>query len=207
VEFKLLQTAKEFIASLDMGDIPLRDIVITGSNCNLTYTRYSDLDLHLRMNFDEMGGEAVVRELMQSKKALWNEHHDIKIRKIPVELYVEDEDDTVEGSVYSLLKDQWLQQKPLQKTQYDDVSVRAKYNDWKRRIELVLNTSEQPAEVNRIRDRLRQYRRSGLAANGEFSTENLVFKALRNDRLLDRLQQKKYDLTTDILSLPEYINQ
>jgi hypothetical protein len=203
VQVKLLQIAREFISGLELDSIPLRDIVITGSNCNLTYTRHSDLDLHIRMDLSSIGPTELVQDMMQSKKALWNEQHDIRLHRIPVELYVEDLDQTVRGSVYSILTDQWLQQVPLKRTQYDDVSVRAKFRDWSQRIEQALADSSRPEQLAQVRERLRTYRRSGLDSRGEFSTENLTFKALRNAGYLDRLEQQRLDLESDVLSLPE----
>jgi hypothetical protein len=203
IQFKLLQQAKQFIKSLELPHIPLVDVVITGSNCNLTYTRYSDLDLHIRMNYAEIGDPRLVQDLMQSKKAMWNETHDIKLHRIPVEIYVENVNADIKGSVYSLIHDRWIQRIPLEKTQYDDVSVRAKFHDWARRIEHVLSDAKQPREMDRIRDRLRQYRQAGLEREGEFSTENLTFKALRNAKYLERLSQHKRDLESELLSLPE----
>lgn len=205
VQVKLLEIAREFIRSLELTEVPLKDLVITGSNCNLTYTRHSDLDLHIRMDLSKIGTVELVTDLMQSKKALWNQQHDIRLHRIPVELYVEDADQTVRGSVYSILHDQWLQQVPLDRTQYDDLSVRAKFRDWAVRIEQALADSHAPEQLAQVRERLRTYRRSGLDRRGEFSTENLTFKALRNAGYLDRLEQQRLDLESDRLSLPEQL--
>ncbi|MHC4213940.1 MAG: hypothetical protein ACYSWP_11260, partial [Planctomycetota bacterium] len=51
-------------------------------------------------------------------------------------------------------------------------------------------------DAERLRDKLRNYRQSGLEKGGEFSTENLVFKYLRNSEEIERiydLKKKAYD--------------
>jgi len=46
-------------------------------------------------------------------------------------------------------------------------------------------------------------RKSGLERAGEFSVENLVFKLLRNQGLIDRLTQMIRDLEDQELSLEQ----
>jgi len=48
--------------------------------------------------------------------------------------------------------------------------------------------------------RIKTMRRSGLAAGGEFATENLAFKSLRNLGYLDRLFMVRNRLQDDTLS-------
>ena len=47
-----------------------------------------------------------------------------------------------------------------------------------------------------------QYRKLGLAKEGEFGTANLVFKTLRNSGILQRLVDKILELENQKLSLP-----
>lgn len=204
VKEKLLEHAAEFIKSLEIEDLPLMDVVITGSNTNLTYTKHSDLDLHVIVDMDRIySGTDLVRRFFDSRRRLWNQTYDVSIRGITVEVYVEDDDDTVVGNAYSIIKDQWLRRQPLIKTQYDDRSVQAKSRDLAAMIERVLSKSRDASDLDHILSKLRQYRQSGLAQQGEFSTENLVYKTLRNQGVLDRIFQRRTDLINTKLSLKE----
>ena len=56
---KIVNEFKDFI------DIPINvlDIQLVGSNCNYNYTKYSDLDIHIIINFDELSNNV---DLMQT---------------------------------------------------------------------------------------------------------------------------------------------
>lgn len=202
VHVKLLQHAQEFIKSLDLDQLPLVDIIITGSNTAMTYTPQSDLDLHIIVNMDEIfGGGPMVEKFLDSKKRLWNTTYDVELYGIPVEIYVEDDDEMVKGNKYSLVTNQWTQRVPITKTGYDDRSVRAKANYIERQINRALDRADDREDLQKIMDKLRKYRQSGLDKHGEFSTENLVFKSLRNAGLLDKIRERQVELTTQKLSL------
>lgn len=204
----LLRNAMAFYKDLEVEGVPLVDVVITGSNCNTTYTRHSDIDLHIIIDMDRLeGSPEVIEQFFHTKKNLWNRRFDPMLRGIPIEIYVEDNDETVEGSVYSLLQDTWLQRKPLEQTQYDDRSVKAKYKFWSRELKQAIKQAETKEELAEIRERVREYRRAGLADNGEFSTENLTFKALRNAGLFDKLQKRYDELMSQELSLESLSNK
>lgn len=202
VHVKLLQHAQEFIKSLDLDKLPLVDIIITGSNTALTYTAHSDLDLHIIVNMSEIfGGGPMVEKFLDSKKRLWNTTYDVELHGIPVEIYVEDDDETVRGNKYSLVTNKWVQRVPITKTKYDDRSVRAKSQYVERQINRALEAADDREDLQRIMDKLRKYRQSGLDKHGEFSTENLVFKSIRNAGLLDKIRERQVELTTQKLSL------
>lgn len=202
VRLKLLEQAREFMKSWDLPNIPLRDIVITGSQTNLTYTDASDLDLHIIVDMDRIfGGNELVQNFLDAKKRLWNKTYDVELYGIPVEVYVEDDDETVRGNKYSLITNEWLVREPLTDTQYDDRSVRTKYGYVTRYLERVMERADSSDDMVRIMRKLKRYRQSGLDSHGEFSTENLVFKALRNNGWLERIKDREVHLTNKKLSL------
>ena len=57
-----------------------------------------------------------------------------------------------------------------------------------------------------LKNKIKKYRQSGLDSNGEFSTENLVFKVLRNTGYLEKLVSMKNEYLTKELSLNEFID-
>jgi hypothetical protein len=116
----LLKRFREFIGI----DLDVVDYTITGSNANYTWTDYSDLDLHLIFQALLQMNQ---RELFNAKKALWAEQHTITIKGLPVECYVQGEDEPHHSTgVYSLNKGQWLVEPKKVKPTLDDAAIEAK---------------------------------------------------------------------------------
>ena len=57
--------------------------------------------------------------------------------------------------------------------------------------------------VKKYRDKLRKYRTCGLKKEGEYSYENLVFKFLRRNGYLSKLEDFKNKITDKKLSLEQ----
>ena len=57
-----------------------------------------------------------------------------------------------------------------------------------------------------LKDKVRKYRQTGLDTGGEYSTENLVFKILRNTGYLGRMVDIKNEYLTQELSLDEILD-
>ena len=51
----LYKIADVFTRSLEVPDLELEDVVITGSLCNYNYNKNSDIDLHLVVDFEKLG--------------------------------------------------------------------------------------------------------------------------------------------------------
>ena len=68
-------------------------------------------------------------------------------------------------------------------------------------IDTAISTADDPADIKRISDKLAKMRRAGLDEAGEFSTENLAFKILRNMKYIDRLHKAYHQQQDDELSL------
>lgn len=201
VQVKLLSVAKNFLESLKLDDIPLVDIIITGSNTALTYTPQSDLDLHIIVNMEQIYNGSLVNEFFDAKKRLWNNLYDVELYGVPIEIYVEDDDETVRGNKFSLMSNTWLHREPITKTGFDDRSVRAKVGYLKRHIARELDRADNVQDLTDLLDKLRKYRQAGLDKHGEFSTENLAFKSLRNEGLIQKIHDRRIELTNKTLSL------
>ena len=57
--------------------------------------------------------------------------------------------------------------------------------------------------VSKYRDKLRKYRTCGLSKEGEYSYENLVFKFLRRNVYVNKLENLKNKITDKKLSLEQ----
>ena len=178
VHAALLRIAQEFYQFLDFN-APLIDIQITGSQANYTYSMFSDIDLHLIVPFTKVKCDQPVEQMFDAKRKLWKERHNITVHGIPVEVYVEDRDRPVTGSVYSLLTDKWLKHPQRVKAHWDNDAVSRDTMIWLHH----LTDAMASKDLNRLeeaKEALSHYRKHGLSASGEFSTENLTFKNLRN---------------------------
>ena len=80
VRHQLLKIAKNFVEFLEVPNLKLKDVTLSGSSAGYNYSDYSDMDLHLVVNSDE---------LFTAQKIQYNNTYDLKIRGIPVELYVQ----------------------------------------------------------------------------------------------------------------------
>ena len=50
----LLEVAKDFFDGLDLGQIDILDIVLTGSLANYNWSEYSDADVHILVDFTQV---------------------------------------------------------------------------------------------------------------------------------------------------------
>jgi hypothetical protein len=202
VSAKLQDIAEAFEKFIGI-DLPVTDYTITGSNANYTWTEHSDLDLHLIVKGTVTDAE---RELYNAKKALWAEQHTITVKGLPVECYVQGEQEEHHSTgVYSLVKDTWLVEPKKIKPQVDDSAVERKKDSMIHDIETAL-LSRDLERIRRVKERITEMRRAGLDRAGEWSVENLVFKILRNLGLIDQIAEKIRELEDQELSLEQQTN-
>ena len=111
IRLKLLDIADDFFNSLEVNFVKPIDIILTGSLCNYNWSEFSDIDLHIIVNFDEISEKTeFVKEYFDSKKNEWNnEHKELKIFDFPIELYVQNSNDYgISNGVYSLERNKWI---------------------------------------------------------------------------------------------------
>ncbi len=199
VRAKLIEIARAFEEFVGI-DLEVTDYTITGSNANYTWTAYSDLDLHLIIP-GTPGDEQ--RELFNAKKALWAEQHDITIKGLPVECYVQGEDEPHHSTgVYSIVDETWIVEPKKVKPDVDDAAIEAKKDAILAQIEHAL-LSKDIEKIRTVKDKITQMRKAGLERAGEWSVENLVFKILRNLGLIDQITDKIRELEDQELSLEQ----
>ena len=200
VRDRLLQIAMIFIDYLDISNFDALDIVLTGSIANYNYTKFSDFDLHVVTRYSDLRCDDIAAAFYRAKKEIWNNQHDIMIRGHEVELYVEDvEEPPVSGGIYSVVNDRWIKKPSYNPPKINDRAVNAKANDLIQRITQAIDSND-VKDIERLRTKIRNMRRSGLDSAGEFGVENLAFKIVRNLGYLDKLstaytQQQDRDLS------------
>lgn len=200
-----IKIAAAFYDFLDIEQAPILDIILVGSNANYNWTDFSDIDLHVIVNYLEIGDNLyLVQNYLQAKKSIWNSKYPLKLKDMNIELYAQDLNETMHSSVgvYSLMHDQWIQKPKADLVIIDDDAIIKKAQPYVYEIDK-LNT-EDPDLAERIQDiqtRLRHLRQSGLDAAGEYSIENLAYKWLRNKGYLDRLKELAQRYTMNQLTL------
>lgn len=215
VRKQLLEISDEFLDFLII-ELDIADIIMTGSLSNYNWSDFSDVDLHVVLDFEGVGENLeLIKAFFDSKRINWNNSHDIKVKGFEVELYVQDEDEPHFASgVYSVLKDKWLVEPTSGGREPDEEKLMSKVIQWMKIIDEVIEKSEGTSDpskiiddVNKVRKKLKRFRSTGLEEYGEYSYENLVFKYLRRNGYIGRLLDVKNQLTDKILSLDEVKNE
>jgi hypothetical protein len=143
------------------------------------------------------------RELFSAKKSLWSEQRNITIKGLPVECYVQGEDEPHHSTgVYSIARSKWLVQPKKIKPSVDDAAIEAKKDGIMRMAEAAL-LSKDLVKLRSVKDKITQMRKAGLERAGEWSVENLVFKILRNLGIIDQIADKIRELEDLELSLEQ----
>jgi len=202
VRFKLLEIAKHFIQFIDIPQLYLQDITISGSNAAFSYTEQSDIDLHLIVNVPEEL-DKILKPLYDAKKNQYNFIHDIKIKGIDVELYVQNSQDKHHSlGVYSVLDNKWVQEPTMGTVKIDDSDVQAKVDNYLNKIMQAL-VDDDSTNVQSVIQDIKKLRQAGLEGGGEFSIENVAFKVLRAKGFIDQLRRHALKLQDKELSLGE----
>ena len=207
VRKSMLYNAYEFIKFLKIKNLKIKDIILTGSLANYNWNEFSDIDIHILLDFNQISNNLdFVNEFFKTKKSLWNDKYPITIKGFDVELYVQNinEPHTSTG-VYSILNNKW-NSKPIKEMVTIDINnVREKTFNFINIIDSIDNIEDDNYKIkmiNLLKNKIKKYRQAGLNSDlGVFSTENLVFKLLRNYGYLDKLTKYKDNIIKNKLTL------
>jgi len=211
---KLLLSANDFLDFVDIENLDcdtntkecdIADVTITGSICNYNWSQYSDIDLHILFDFELIDENVdLVKNILNTKKNLWNASHDIQVKGYEVEIYAQDVDEVHHSSgVYSVLFDKWLIPPKRTNVDIDMDKILEKSQGWMEIIDTIQHEAYQksPTEIldliEKIKTRLKKFRATGLEKGGEYSYENLTFKFLRRSGYIKKL----FDLKNKVLDL------
>lgn len=204
---KLLEVSDDFIESLGI-DFFIHDIVLTGSLANYNWSQYSDVDLHIIIDFEDAGYPIeILKEFFDAKKNVWNEKRNIKIKGYDVEIYVQDSNEHhVSSGVYSVLKNKWLIEPKKESPNIDDNKIIQKSDEFIKKIDNLLKSSKKIdtiSKIDQLRKKIKEFRQCGLESGGEYSYENLVFKLLRRNGYIKKLLDLKNNIINKKLSLTQ----
>lgn len=212
VREKLLEIANLFIDSIGV-DILLTDIIMIGSLVNYNWSKYSDIDLHIVINYNQFpeNTRELYMEFFDLKKVIFNQKHNIKMFGYDVECFVQNEEETTFSSgIYSILYDMWVNNPKKMTTKKVDLElVKEKSEQWMRIIDGIVDniSDEDPDEIKSIvkkyKEKLKKFRNCGLEKGGELSIENLVFKLLRRNGYIEKLYNIPIEVVDRKLSMKQ----
>ena len=201
VRSALLGVAKNFIDTLTptITSDMIQDICLTGSNANYNYTRGSDCDIHIMLQYPDK----IYDDFAQAKKTVWNNQFKVSIHGFPAEIYPQDvTEKIVTGSGwFSISKNQWIQ-KPVHQTDVDvtNPTITQVASKIGKQIDFVLRYNVTDLKtLHRLGEKVWGLR--DQSKNGEFSVNNLAFKELRNAGLTDKFIQHMQTIQSKSLSL------
>ena len=201
----LMRIAEKFIEFLG-DDIFVEDIVLTGSLSNFNWSEFSDFDLHIHIDLQQYEEQSeLYKELFNLKKQVFNDKHNIKIFGYDVELYAQDvEESHYSTGVYSVMNNDWVSKPKKFKNEIDKGVLEMKIKSWTEKIDTAI---EEGKDLETIKNKLKEYRKSGLEKDGELSYENLVFKFLRRSGHIEKLFDTANKETDKELSVERTIEE
>ena len=222
----LLLIAKSVIEGVDIEDMEIDDVIMTGSLANYNWDeKYSDIDLHIVLNFNEIADDVeLVKKFFDTYKKLWNQKHEdgLRIYGYPVEIYFQDASESHTSSgVYSVLYDRWVVKPSRSKMKFDTANntyIRKKASDFMTEIDDLeeelknaLNSRGSDYdtfmdiydEADEIMERIKKTRKDSLSKDkaAEMSRGNIVFKSLRREGYIEKIFDIKtrcYDAANSI---------
>mgnify|MGYP003137899125 CR=1 FL=1 len=200
---------EELSCDINTRECDVYDVTMTGSLANFNWSKFSDIDLHLILDFEEVDDNTeLVRNYLNSKKTIWNSTHDITIDGYEVEIYSQDYREPHHSSgVYSVLYNKWLVEPSYSHVTIDEKKLNDKSLNWMEAIDRIVDRSKDVKpettlkEIENIKAKLKKYRSCGLESGGEYSYENLVFKVLRRNGYIKKLIDLKNKLIDNILTI------
>jgi|TARA_R110000765_G_scaffold93823_2_gene176969 predicted nucleotidyltransferase len=206
VRDSLLQIVKDYIEFTKV-DIDVDDITLTGSLANFNWSEFSDVDVHILVDFEDMN--LLFKKYLDSKRMIWNSLRDVTVKDFDVEVYVQStEEPHFASGVYSILYDEWIVEPVMEEeVVIDSNKILEKSKQWMEMIDSIENDKnrKEPEElllrIDKLKNKLKKYRSCGLKGNGEYSYENLTFKFLRRNDYLKKINDIKNELIDKSLTV------
>ena len=194
----LLKIANDFLIDFPFK-IEVEDITLTGSLANYNWSKYSDVDLHIVLDFSQVDeNEELVAGFFRNLQTNWNNRHDILMKGYEVEIYFQDSREPhLSTGIYSIQNDDWLVKSEPETVSIDYANIEKKAEDIVDRISHIEQMmADEKGDVildaiDRLRAKIRNMRKTGLEGAGQYSVENLAFKVLRRSEELSRLSDLK----------------
>lgn len=218
IRLKLLDIADDFWEYVNLTWVKPSGIILTGSICNFNWSQYSDIDLHLIVDFDEIDEKTeFVKDYLDSKKNEWNnEHSGLQIMGYPVELYVQNlEEMPKSNGIYDLEENDWVREPnpdDIKSIGLNKFSIKEKAAKIMTIIDDMYDALASTSDSHKIEQmgddasylwkKVKEMRKSSLEKDGESGSGNIVYKILRREFYLDKLWRLKVMCYDKLNSIP-----
>lgn len=217
VRLQLLDIADDFLECLNLKWVKPKDICLMGSICGYNWSEFSDVDLHIVMDFKDVDERIeLVQDYCDAKKNQWNEEHtNLLIYGLPVEIYVEDVNaETKSNGIYSLNTNRWIKEPSID--DFEPIEDKDVIKETSAELMTIIddlekqfhNTSDKHVieeigdNVDKILAFLKTIRTSSLEKEGEMGNGNIDYKLLRRFGYLDKLYELSTQCYDAINSIP-----
>tara|TARA_R100000008_G_C3574787_1_gene164517 strand:- start:252 stop:1379 length:1128 start_codon:yes stop_codon:yes gene_type:complete len=206
---RLMEIAQDFFDLLELKGVDVLDVTMTGSLANYNWSIYSDIDLHLIIDYKKVNKDVdLVRKFLDAKRMLWNQAHDIRIHGFEVETYLQDDNEEHHSTgVYSITNNEWVIKPEKESMDVDWLTVERKADFITQMIDEVedaFGTGQFEEAYNlsiKLKEKIKKLRQTGLDKSGINSPENLAFKALRRGEHLSKLHSLKVSSYDKMMSM------
>jgi len=207
----LLKIVEDYEDFVDI-DLDIEDIILTGSLSNFNWSEFSDVDLHILIDFEDPS-ESIEKKYLDSRRIIWNSLRDVNVKGFESEIYVQDsKEQHFASGMYSVMYNDWVVEPEEKEVVLDPKKILSKSKQWMDMIDQIEDNMERtsPNElmstVDDLKRRLKKYRGAGLADKGEYSYENLTFKFLRRNGYIGKLMGLKNKLIDKSLTLEDTVS-
>ena len=216
IRMKLLDIADDFIKELEVKWVKPTDIVLTGSIANYNWSKYSDVDIHIIYDYNEVYKKPdFVKDYFNSKKELWNKTHDeLTIKDFPVEISVENISEPAQSSgVYSLEKNKWVKEpKNLNDSKLNKEYIKSFCAKQMTKLDNLFDEMDNEKDNTKLKKlsdkikgiytKLKDMRAEGLGSKEkEMSAGNIIWKVVKHMGYIEKVWDyinKVYDTTNTI---------
>ena len=210
VQSQLKAIAEDILENVKIPS-EIKDIIITGSSASYNWHKFSDIDLHILLDFKKIDENfELVKRMLDQTRINWNKTHNIFIRGHEVELYFQDINEAHKASgIWSILKDEWSKKPTKKNVDLDLNTAEKKAETIVKSIDHAVETFEKGDNIDayeyasKIKKKISNMRKSGLDRGGIYSPENLAFKMLRNANYLEKLSDIKIISYDRMMSIQE----
>lgn len=204
VRDKLLFFAMEWSKFTEIPWVLVQDVLMTGGNANFNWTETSDIDVHLLIDRTQLSAGPMTDSYLKAMKELWTAKHSATIMGYPLEPYAQDVREPLPNGqgVYSIQRSEWVV-KPVHGN-YDfenDPVLQTKVAAYQGSIDRLIASGAGHDDFANLKKKIAAMRGDGIKRYGEFSHENLLFKALRNTGYLQKITDHLKDFEDRALSL------
>jgi hypothetical protein len=189
IRIRLLKVAEMFRDFCNIKPELVQDIIFTGGNAGYSYNKYSDIDIHLVVDYSKIGHNTIfVADYVYDKKILFSKQHPIKIEGYPTELYVQDiKDHLVASAIYSLKNDMWLVKPQNLNLKYDIKTIEQQSIYFSDLVNELITKKAPIEQLLDVKQKIILLRKQGLESGSEFNVQNLEFKEIRARKILDKI--------------------